>query len=178
MLPKLWKSLAIVLTLGVVSGLYFERYTGESRTVSVRIETPRSDTTRVFSGAELSCLAKVVFNESRNQQRVGQLAVAAVVINRSLSAKFKHTDLCKVASRPGQFAFHEPKLTNIIEQRAMVKAMEVAKYVTQNYGSLDPQLREHLYFNSNKAKAYATTIQDHHFYVSAPTVPAPKRSIA
>lgn len=166
----MWKryllSLVTLTILGVALGSYFEQYEPPDRRVSIELETDIRPVAPAFSRSEISCLAKIVFNESRNQRRDGQLAVAAVVINRSLSPRFKATDLCGVSSQRGQFANHRPDLRNAIERRAMDRAIEVAEYVTQNYGSLDPKLREFLYFNSNKAKRGAVTIQDHHFYVS------------
>ena len=55
-----------------------------------------------MSGAELDCVAKVVFHEAANQAVAGQLAVAQLIVNRTRSALFPH-DVCGVVNQRGQF---------------------------------------------------------------------------
>lgn len=162
MLWKFLKGLVILTMLGVTIG-YFESYRPPDTRANATLAIPQARMGSVFTQQEIRCVARIVFNESRNQSTHGQRAVAAVVINRSLSAGFKHTDICAVTKARGQFHNVTPKLHNAIERRAMEKAVEVAEYVTQNYGSLDPELRTFLYFNSNGPKRNSTTIGDHYF---------------
>lgn len=153
----------MITILGVVSGIYFERYTPRHSTATTQVEVPDRIEAPAFFAHEVSCLTRIVYNESRNQPRLGQVAVAATVINRSLSAKFKERDLCAVVGAKRQFANHEPVIRNKIDAQSMQRAEQIAKYAIENYGALDPSMREFLYFNSNKAKRNSTTIGAHHF---------------
>lgn len=159
-----WATLGTALLIG---GLSFESYEPRDSRVTVTAVLPDAQVQSGFSDLELRCLARVVFNESRNQNFTGQVAVAAVVINRSLSAKFKQYDLCEVSAAPRQFAFHEPRLHNEIERRAMQTAIEVARFTASNYGRLPNDYRLYLFFHSGKAPGRAgTRIGDHTFRVS------------
>ena len=53
---------------------------------------------------EQDCLASAVYFESRGEPIQGQLAVAQVVINRSLSGRYP-PDLCDVVTQHAQFSF-------------------------------------------------------------------------
>lgn len=53
---------------------------------------------------EQDCLASAVYFESRGEPIEGQLAVAQVVINRSLSGRYP-PDLCSVITQHAQFSF-------------------------------------------------------------------------
>ncbi len=55
-----------------------------------------------LSETEATCLAKVVMHEAGNQPRIGQIAVARVVMNRIASGRFPGT-VCAVVNQPGQF---------------------------------------------------------------------------
>lgn len=54
--------------------------------------------------SEIECLAVAVYHEARGEPRLGQLAVAQVVVNRARSGRFART-LCGVVAQPGQFPF-------------------------------------------------------------------------
>jgi spore germination cell wall hydrolase CwlJ-like protein len=56
------------------------------------------------SDGEQDCLASAVYFESRGEPIEGQLAVAQVVINRSLSGRYP-SDLCSVITQHAQFSF-------------------------------------------------------------------------
>jgi hypothetical protein len=53
---------------------------------------------------EQECLANAVYFEARSEPIEGQLAVAAVVINRAASGRYP-TDLCSVITQKAQFSF-------------------------------------------------------------------------
>ena len=55
-----------------------------------------------LSQSDEACLAKVVMHEAGNQPRLGQVAVARVVLNRLASGRFGRT-ICGVVNQPGQF---------------------------------------------------------------------------
>lgn len=144
---------------------YFESYVPTARQ-DVQLDgintAGRSDG---WTKAELRCIARVVYNESRNQSELGQVAVATTLLNRSLSSKFPHYNVCDVAKQRGQYAYSAvPSPRNAIDRAALVKAHAVAEYVTSNYGALPEEMRSFLYFNSHAPRRGATTIGDHAFY--------------
>ncbi|HYI38869.1 MAG TPA: cell wall hydrolase [Allosphingosinicella sp.] len=53
---------------------------------------------------EMECLANAVYFEARSEPIEGQLAVAQVVLNRSVSGRYP-TDLCAVITQKAQFSF-------------------------------------------------------------------------
>ncbi|MBW8784478.1 MAG: cell wall hydrolase [Novosphingobium sp.] len=53
---------------------------------------------------ESDCLAKAVYFEARGESLEGQLAVAKVVLNRTMSGLYP-TSICGVVTQPAQFSF-------------------------------------------------------------------------
>lgn len=84
---------------------------------------------------ELTCLAKAIFFESRNQPTDGQLGVAAVVLNRVKVGMHPNT-ICEVVYQGCQFSWvcdktkqYDPaKHRNHIEREAWQDALELAKF--------------------------------------------------
>ena len=75
---------------------------------------------------ELICMAKIVRHEAANQPRVGQLAVAQLIMNRVHSGKFP-TTVCDVANQPGQFfniAAYNPRRDNAQWETAVAVSRE------------------------------------------------------
>lgn len=72
---------------------------------------------------EMLCLAQAVYFEARGEPLNGQLAVARVVINRTVSGQFPE-DYCSVVTQRGQFSFvrggqiPSPNLSSPAWQRA------------------------------------------------------------
>ncbi len=63
-----------------------------------------SDHMQAAADEEGKCLAVAVYFESKGEPLAGQLAVAQVMLNRSVSGRFPET-LCGVVRQPGQFSF-------------------------------------------------------------------------
>jgi N-acetylmuramoyl-L-alanine amidase len=62
--------------------------------------------------ASLTCLAKVVHHEARNQPRSGQVAVAQTLVNRMKAGGRFGSTICEVANQPGQYfktAAYQPR---------------------------------------------------------------------
>lgn len=156
---------AFLLSIGVLCG-YFLQYQPPVTYVTVHIVIPAQEIRPPnFSDREISCLANVIYNESRNQGTAGQVAVGAVAINRTISGKWKSHDLCKVVKRPKQFAARKPHPSNYIDRMALQKAEQIAIYTVNNYHRIDAELRTYLYFNSGKARSNVSqTIENHNFY--------------
>ncbi|MDO6415509.1 cell wall hydrolase [Sphingomonas sp. BIUV-7] len=65
--------------------------------------TPVVQPVAQFDEASVTCLAKVVHHEARNQPRSGQVAVAQTLVNRmKIGGRFGST-ICEVANKPGQY---------------------------------------------------------------------------
>lgn len=120
-----------------------------------------------LDSSHLNCMAKVVHHEAANQPRVGQIAVAQVLINR-----VKHgfgNDVCAVANQPGQF-FRLSRYHPDRSSKTWARAMDVARTVMAGEG------RDHakgaLYFHANWAKpdrffrsrTRLARVEDHDFY--------------
>jgi N-acetylmuramoyl-L-alanine amidase len=80
----------------------------------------------------LICLALNVFYEARGASRLDQQAVAAVALNRS---EEQHRSVCRVIEEPKQFSWTaqhrlaKPKLPNVVEKRAWINSLRVAREV-------------------------------------------------
>jgi spore germination cell wall hydrolase CwlJ-like protein len=71
--------------------------------------TPLADLVLAYAGTqtgdrEMECLANAVYFEARSEPIEGQLAVAEVVLNRSVSGRYP-ADLCAVITQKAQFSF-------------------------------------------------------------------------
>lgn len=155
---------AFIFSIGLLLG-YFSHYQPPCQLTIIQLEIPKQQKqVPNFSDREVSCLADVIYNESRNQDTAGQIAVGAVVINRVVDSRWRGS-ICGVTKQAKQFASNIPKPRNVLERRALVKAERIAHYVLNNYHILDDRLKEYLFFNSGRARSnVAETIQDHHFY--------------
>ena len=56
--------------------------------VSASLELPTYTVSPTFTAAEERCVQRMVFGEARNQTHATQVAVAATVVNRSLSGTY------------------------------------------------------------------------------------------
>jgi N-acetylmuramoyl-L-alanine amidase len=78
------------------------------------------------------CLALNVFYEARGASPIDQQAVAAVALNRS---EAEHRSVCHVIREPKQFSWTsqyrvaQPRLTNVLERRAWLHSISVARQV-------------------------------------------------
>jgi N-acetylmuramoyl-L-alanine amidase len=148
--------LFIVLAVLIVSALCNTE--PHVRTITINIEVPHYVEQPAFSAAEVQCLADVISGESRGEPLAGQLAVATVVINRSLSPKYPH-DLCRIAHQKNQFV---PKTSNAQSRRCAQFVLSHLSILQMNNGAL--------FFHSGKltktmyGAKYQFTIGGHHFF--------------
>ena len=75
--------------------------------------------------AEL-CLAATIYIEARGESKIGQIAVAQVVVNRTYA---RSKDVCSVVREPGQFAWVHPN--NIPKNDSWKESLDVAKGVLE-----------------------------------------------
>jgi spore germination cell wall hydrolase CwlJ-like protein len=126
-------------------------------------QTRESEPTVQADDGELHCLAKIVHHESANQPRVGQLAVAQVVMNRVRSGRFAST-ICGVGMQRGQF-FNVHAYNPRRDQR-WERALEVAREARAGTG--EPVVGDALFFHAAYARPFnrrrVAQIGDHIFY--------------
>ena len=111
------------------------------------------------------CMATAVHLESRGESKLGQRAVAHVILNRSIKYK---KPVCDIVWQRGQFAMRIPsKRTR--DSKAYGNALKIAKIVI-NGESKDPT-KGALYFHANYVNPYwvpsfkhTVTIGNHLFY--------------
>ena len=119
------------------------------------------------ASAELSCLAGAVYFESKGEPLAGQLAVANVIIARTVSGRFPGS-ICGVVKQPGQFSFlHGGQMPAIPAGAQYRTAMAVAK-VAMDKDWENPAPRA-LFFHARRVaprwgKAPVATIGNHIFY--------------
>ncbi len=127
-----------------------------------------------YAEGEITCLAKNIYFESRNQPWVGQVAVAQVTLNRVRDSRFPNT-ICKVVKQKRsrktcQFSWYCDGLSD--KPKNMKKYREIFNTAVYIYTSDLPDLTEGaLWYHTTTvqpwwAKSYRRTINinDHIFY--------------
>jgi spore germination cell wall hydrolase CwlJ-like protein len=150
-----WKDMAFACSIMVLFLFIHEVHWPEVRSVqaamvSVPIEVPPAVPQPQFSAREIQCLRNVIYGEARGESRMTQIAVAATVINRALSAKWPD-DLCDVATQKNQFHGYKAiiRLNNDIDIQSWDTALDIANYTALNYYSLPKGMQTALYFRSD-----------------------------
>ena len=137
------------LWLLLAAASYAASWAPVPRMESVPLPLPRAEApARAWSEAEVGCLARTIYGEARDQPVEGQVAVAAVVVARSLHPKWPK-DLCAVVTQRGQFAGYRStvRCPNRIECAAYAKAVEVARMTTEGFYRLPKQYQRVYYFH-------------------------------
>lgn len=125
-----------------------------SGTSSLPISTQES--VPAWSNAEKLCLSQVVWSEARGEPLEGQLAVAIVALNRTVSGRFnpRGKSLCSVAHTRNQFAYSNK--TNPTTDM-------IAELATEQYGAIPDNARQWMFFQRGNHNG-ATKIGAHKFY--------------
>lgn len=105
--------------------------------------------------AQVECVAKAIYSESRGEPELGQRAVGHVILNR---AKLNKTSPCKIIKEPGQF-----KLVHSYSGKAWLSVLDLAKHL-----GLDPS-GQATHFHTLKSRPgwgfkLTTIIGNHRFY--------------
>ena len=119
---------------------------------------------------DLECLAQAIYFEARGEPLAGQLAVGAVVVNRTTSGRYP-SDYCSVVTQPGQFSFvrrgriPSPDETSLAWSNARALAQIAHQDLWQSAAG------EALYFHARyvrpgwaRTKVQLATIDSHIFY--------------
>ena len=121
-----------------------------------------------LSKAQIECLIKNAYFESRNQGVKGMQAVTWVVLNRTKHPSYPSTP-CAVIAQPKQFSWYGNKPIQIKEKDAYMQAERVVEGVLS--GKLKDNTNASTHFHSTRIKpvwtnrlSYTTTISSHCFY--------------
>lgn len=122
--------------------------------------------TILFDEAQLKCLVKNIYYESRNQPVKGQEAVALVTINRLKRKDFPNT-VCEVVYEKKQFSWTSNKKLSVKNKAAWEKAKSIALRVIMGNHSLGnfKAINFHAtYVNPDWNMVKVAKIADHIFY--------------
>ncbi|KAA3632856.1 MAG: cell wall hydrolase [Proteobacteria bacterium] len=128
-------------------------------------------TTEALAKTDIGCLALNIYHEARGESQQGQLAVAAVTLNRVRDDRFPDS-VCAVVWQPHQFSWtHTQRSYFPSDMKAWKAAMRIAesslsKKVVAEYDNL-------LYYHSkrvrpywSKKKRFVARVGSHLFYSS------------
>lgn len=117
---------------------------------------------------QLRCLAGAIYYESKGEPLAGQLAVAAVILNRASSGRFGKTP-CSVVTQRGQFSFvRGGRIPAVDANRPSYRtALAVAKVAMAD--AWDSVADKALFFHARRvspgwAKVKVASIGNHVFY--------------
>lgn len=119
---------------------------------------------------DLRCLAQAIYFEARGEPLDGQLAVGAVIVNRTTSGRYP-SDYCAVVTQPGQFSFvHGGRIPAPDEASpAWTRARAIAQIAHQELWH--SAAGEALFFHARyvrpgwaRSKVQLATIESHIFY--------------
>jgi spore germination cell wall hydrolase CwlJ-like protein len=100
--------------------------------------------------ASVLCLAQVLYYEARSESVEGQLLVAEVVLNRTVSEEFSNST-CGVVYQEGQFSWaRDPP--EILEEKEWLAAVQLASEILQ--GGQELLGTEALYFHSGSPEKF------------------------
>jgi len=119
---------------------------------------------------DLQCLAQAIYFEARGEPLAGQLAVGAVIVNRTTSGRYP-SDYCSVVTQRGQFSFvrggHIPSPDE--SSLAWTRARALAQIAHQDLWQ--SAAGEALFFHARyvrpgwaRSKVALATIDSHIFY--------------
>ena len=122
-----------------------------------------SQTSATTNSTDLNLLARIVYAEARGEVYAGQVAIAAVVLNRVKSSSFPNS-IAGVIYQPGAFtAVSDGQINMTPDSTAKKAAQDALNGWDPTYGSI-------YYFNPNTAtskwiwsRPYVTTIGKHRF---------------
>ena len=138
-------------------------------TATLQAETnPKQPQAQKLSKAQIECLVRNAYFESRGQGVKGMQAVTWVVLNRTKHPSYPSTP-CAVIAQPKQFSWWNGKTPQVKEKDAYMQAERVVAGVLS--GKLKDNTNSSTHFHSARIKpkwasrlSYTTTIGSHCFY--------------
>src|SRR6478736_5816187 len=139
----------------------------DAKSLAALVETMPADAPL---SRDLQCLAQAIYFEARGEALAGQLAVGAVIVNRTTSGRYP-SDYCSVVTQPGQFSFvHHGRIPSPDEgSPAWSNARAIAQIAHQDLWQ--SPAGEALFFHARyvrpgwaRTKVALATIDTHIFY--------------
>jgi len=156
------KTVAAVRYFQSKNGLVVDGIAGPKTLAAMGIYSSSSSSNST-SNSDLNLLARLVYGEARGEPYTGQVAVAAVVLNRVESSKFPNS-IAGVIYQPGAFDVVADGQINMAPDATAIKASRDA------LNGLDPSYGAIYYFNPNTAtsswiwsRPHVVTIGNHRF---------------
>ena len=114
----------IVVVSGLVSGILLTTVSYADHVNPVR----NFDFSNVTPGQELGCMALNIYHEGRGEDRKGQVAIAAVTMNRVHSEDYPDT-VCEVVWQRKQFSWTHTasKYHSVTDQAAWQQSLRLAR---------------------------------------------------
>ena len=156
------KTVAAVKWFQSKNGLVADGIAGPKTLAAMGIYTS-SSSSNSSNNSDLNLLARLVYGEARGEPYTGQVAVAAVVLNRVESSKFPNS-IAGVIYQPGAFDVVADGQINMAPDSTAIKAARDA------LNGWDPSYDSIYYFNPNTAtsswiwsRPHVVTIGNHRF---------------
>ena len=156
------KTVAAVKWFQSKNGLVADGIAGPKTLAAMGIYTSYSSSNS-SNNSDLNLLARLVYGEARGEPYTGQVAVAAVVLNRVESSKFPNS-IAGVIYQPGAFDVVADGQINMAPDSTAIKAARDA------LNGWDPSYGSIYYFNPNTAtsswiwsRPHVVTIGNHRF---------------
>ena len=157
------QTLAAVKWFQRKNGLVVDGIAGKRTLEAMGIFTSSSSSSSSTSSSNLNLLARLVYGEARGEPYTGQVAVAAVVLNRVKSSSFPNT-ISGVIYQSGAFDVVRDGQINLTPNNTAIKAAQDA------LNGWDPSYGAVYYFNpataTNKwiwSRPHTVTIGNHRF---------------
>lgn len=157
------QTLAAVKYFQRKNGLTADGIAGKNTLNAMGIYTSRNSTSQSTNNSNVNLLAHVVYAESRGEPYAGQVAVAAVVLNRVKSSSFPNT-ISGVVYQPGAFTAVSDGQINLSPNTTAYNAARDA------LNGWDPSYGAIYYFNPDTAtnawiwsRPHTVTIGKHRF---------------
>jgi len=157
------QTLAAVKWFQRKNGLVVDGIAGKRTLEAMGIFTSSSSSSSSTSSSNLNLLARLVYGEARGEPYTGQVAVAAVVLNRVKSSSFPNT-ISGVIYQSGAFDVVKDGQINLTPNSTAIKAAQDA------LNGWDPSYGAIYYFNpataTNKwiwSRPHTVTIGNHRF---------------
>lgn len=157
------QTLAAVKWFQSKNGLTVDGIAGTNTLRAMGIYTSSSSSSSSTSSSNLNLLARLVYGEARGEPYAGQVAVAAVVLNRVKSSSFPNT-ISGVIYQSGAFDVVNDGQINLTPNSTAIKAAQDA------LNGWDPSYGAVYYFNPNTAtnkwiwsRPMTVTIGNHRF---------------
>jgi len=138
------KTRTAVISFQKKNGLTADGIVGPKTLAALGMSTSTSTTSKNVSSSDLTLLAKCVYAEARGESYVGQVAVAAVILNRVKSSDFPNT-ISGVIYQPWAFTSVNDGQINLTPNKTAYSAAQDA------LNGWDPTYGCLYYYNSSTA---------------------------